>query len=1175
MKTAKRFCWMALCAAVLVFVAGPSAKAQSTEVRSRIVSAVDDTQTVRLQGNVHPLARPANDQGALAGSQPMTRMLLLLQRSTEQEMALRQSMDAQQTNGSGSYHAWLTPEQFGKQYGPSDADVQAVTDWLTKRGFQVSKVAAGRTAIEFSGNVGQVRNAFHTEIHRYVINGEEHFANASDPAIPVALAPVVAGVVSLHNFPKQAQVKSKGAYRRIKETGELQPLFTFGSPANFALGPGDWAKIYSVPAQCGGQACTGAGQTIAIVADSNINTQDVVNFRSLFGLPAYSTVCPNDTLPTQCQLSVIVNGPDPGLNGDEIEADLDTEWAGAVAPAAQIILVVSEATSSNPTQVSQGIDLSALFIIDNNLAPVLSESFGACESSLLTTGNQFYNSLWEQAASQGITVVVSSGDSGPAGCDPSTNHNAATQGVAVSGIASTPYNVAVGGTDFDPSTTTTANAAKYWTLNTNGDVINSALGYIPETTWDDSACALAFPTTPCTSVDTTNAADLSAASGGPSNCILGTQNSSGVITCGTSSSFPNGGYLKPSFQIGITPLDSVRDIPDVSFFSSNGGPIAGGSGVAIVICQSDSNPQGSANPTGAPCSLSSPYTDFGLAGGTSAATPTFAGVMALVNQSTGQRQGNANYVLYKLAVSDTNYAGGKCTSSLGQTPTAGCVFNDVTKGNNSVACDAGTANCSNTSNTAGAFGVMICNTTTTPSCPAVDNGTPAFLSGTGYDLATGLGSINVTNLLSKWTAAIRTGTTTTLTGPSGGTPSGTAFSATVSVAPTSGTLTPTGDVSLIALASDGTTVLGSFGPFTLSGGTTTVTTNLLPPGTASVEGSYGGDASFGASKSAAVALSGTVAGANQASTLTVYYVGFDANGNPLTPTTNSQNFVYGSGNGYILKIVVTGPNGSCSFSPPNTKPAFPCPTGTIKLMDGPNPLNDFLNNGTATNQASLNNQGFAEDQPINVGVGTHNITATYSGDKNYAAANTSNTLTLTVTQASTTTTVASSLSSITKGTNVTLTATVGTTSFGVGPTGSVQFSNGGTSLGTATCTPTNATSTTPASCTATLTTAISGLYPPPERGPGPRGKPVIPWIMALASAVLFALGWRWIPAGRRRAYAYAGLIAFALLAAGIAGCGGGGSGSSGSGPGTRTINAVYPGDANYKPSNGSVQITVM
>jgi hypothetical protein len=1170
MKTAIKFCWMMLCAVVLLLAGGRSARAQKTEVVSRIVDAVDDTKTVRLQGNVHPLARPANDQGVLPDSQPMTRMLLLLERSAGQEMALRQLIDAQQTKGSGSYHAWLTPAQFGTQYGPSDADVQTVTDWLTKQGFQLSKVATGRTVIEFSGNVGQVRNAFHTEIHRYVVNGVEHFANASDPAIPAALAPVVAGVVSLHNFPKHAQVRPNGLYRRFRDSGQLQALFTYGTPANFAIGPGDWTKIYNVPTQCGGQACTGLGQTIAIVSDSNINATDVVNFRAIFGLAPYNTVCANDKLPTQCQLSVIVNGPDPGLNGDEIEADLDTEWAGALAPAAQIILVVSESTDSNPTQVSEGIDLSALFVVDNNVAPVLSESFGICEPILLQAGNAFYNLLWEQAASQGITVAVSAGDSGPAACDPylgDRDPNAANQGVAVNGIASTPFNVAVGGTDVDPITTSTANASTYWSLNTSGDVINSARGYMPETTWDDSACALAFPT-PCTSVDTKNAADLTAGAGGPSNCILGTVNGSGNVVCSKNSTFPNGGYVKPPWQGGgITPADSVRDLPDISFFSSNGGPLSGGSGVAIVVCQSD------ANPTGAVCSLSSPYMDFSLAGGTSAATPAFAAMMALVNQATGQRQGNANYVLYNLAANDTNYTSGKCTSSLGQTPTAGCVYNDVTKGNNSVACDGGSPNCSNTSTAAGAFGVVICNTTTTPSCPSVLNGTPAFVSGTGYDVATGLGSINVGNLLTKWTSAIRTSTKTVLTGPSGGTPSGQDFTATISVAPTSGTGTPTGDVSLIALASDGTTVLGSFGPFPLVNGSAPVTTNLLPPGTTNVEGSYGGDAIFGASTSTAVALSGTVTGANQPSTLTVYYVGFNPNGSPTSPTTSPQSFVYGSGNGYIVKIVVTGPNGSCSFSPPSTKPAFPCPTGTIKLFDNGQPLTDFLQSGIASNQTILNNQGFAEDQPINVNAGpAHNITATYSGDQNYAATNTSNTLTITVTQASTTMALASSLSSIAAGTSVTLTATVNTTSGGIGPTGSVQFSNGGTSLGSATCTPTNATAKTSAFCTATLTTAISNLYPQPGGRPGPRGVPVIPLVAALASAALFALGLRWIPAGRKRAYAYAGLVAFVLLAAGIiAGCGG----SSGTGPGKRSIKASYPGDTNYTGSNTTITITIM
>jgi hypothetical protein len=1160
MKIRKSLNRAMVCATLLTYTGAAGAWAQHAAVRSRVTQAVDDAVTVRLQGNVHPLAKPQFDQGALPDSQPLTRMLLVLQRSQEQELGLRQLLDAQVTKNSGSYHAWLSPDQFGKQFGPSDSDVQAITDWLTKQGFTIRKLAAGKTAIEFDGNVAQVRNAFHTEIHRFVVNGETRFANVSDPAIPQALSQVVAGVAALHNFPKHSYIVKSGLYRRYKDTGKLEPLFTFGSPVNYALGPGDFRTIYNIP-----PTADGSGQAIAIIADSNINTADINSYRTMFGLPAYPASCA--TPPTTGCLNVIVNGPDPGLNGDEVEADLDTQLVGGVAPNAAIYLVVTEPTLSNPGQVSQGVDLSALYAVDNNLAPVISDSFGECEAGMLTAGNQFYDALWEQAAAQGITVAVATGDDGPAACDPSTDPNAATQGLNVSGLASTPFNVAVGGTDFDPTSTTTS-VSTYWKPNTTGDVINSAIMYIPETTWDDSPCAASYPTA-CTTLDTSGA-DISAGSGGPSNCVLGTAQSNGNITCPTSSSFPNGGYLKPSFQAGITPADSLRDIPDVSFFASNGGLPTGGAGVAYVICQSDTNPQGSTTPTGAPCSLASPYTDFTLVGGTSAATPAFAAVMAMVNQSQG-RQGNANYVLYKLA-NNTTYTGGSCQSSVGQTPAGGCVFNDVSKGNNSVACDGGTPNCSNTSTATGQFGVLVCNS---PGCNNSNypnsTGVPAFKAASGYDLATGLGSINVGNLLTSWTSAIRTATTTTLTSPSGGSPSGTNFTASVSVSPT-----PTGpveDVSLIALASDKETVLGSYGPFALSGGTASVSTNLLPPGTTYVEGSYGGDASLGASTSSPVALSSAVSGAGQTSKLTVFYVGFNSSNAPTTPTTSSQNFVYGSGNGYILQVVVTGSSGNfttaCAFNPPATKPSIPCPTGTIQLFDGGQPLKDFTQSGTATNQASLNNQGFAEDQPINVNAGTHSITATYSGDQNYAATTSSNTLSITITQASTTTTVAPSLSSITPGTTVTLTATVGSTSGSPqGPTGTVTFTSNGNTIGTGTCTPTGPTSTTGASCTASLTTAISSLYPPPSGRPGTPNFPRIPVIVALLSLLLFLLGLRFVPQTRKRAYTYAGLLVIALLVGVVAGCGGGGGGSSG-GSGTRTIGAAYGGDTNYKASTAT------
>lgn len=1098
-------------------------------------------------------------------------MLLLLQRSSAQEQSLRQLIDAQQTKNSGNYHAWLTPEQFGQQFGPADSDVQAVTDWLTRSGFQVANVAKGKGVIEFSGNVGQVRSAFHTQVHKFVVNGEEHFANVSDPAIPAALAPVVAGVAALHNFQKYPSIVKSGTYRRYKGSNQLQPLFTFGNPALYAVGPGDFAKIYNIP-----PTATGTGQSIAVIAQTNINTQDVVNFRSMFGLPAYSSVC-TSALPPTCQFSVIVNGPDPGIVGpgtatdDEIESDLDSQWAGAIAPGANLNLIVSESTLSNPTQVSQGVDLSALYAVDNNISPVISDSYGNCEAALGTAGNQFYNSLWQQAAAQGITVAVAAGDDGSAGCDPiqSIDPDAATQGIAVNGLASTPYNVAVGGTDFDPSTT--ANAT-YW--NTTSDTVNSALGYIPEITWDNSNCAQIYPA-PCSAIDTSSyAADITGGSGGPSNCITSTTNNSGVTTCTKTNNVY--GYPKPSYQAALTPADSVRDIPDVSFFASNGGPLANGTDVTYVICQSDTNPQGSTTPTGASCNLNTPYADFTLVGGTSASTPAFAAVMALVNQSTGQRQGNANYVLYNLASSDSNYTGGACVTSNGTTPqlpNAACVFHDINKGNNTMACDSGTANCSNqTAFGSGQFGVLVCNTATnsnTPAwqtCPLADNGVPAFQSSTKYDLATGLGSINVGNLLTKWTSAIRTATTTNITPASSGSPSGSKFTATVTVSPAP----PSGEaVSLVALGSGGA-VLGSYGPFSLSAGSASVSTNLLPPGTTNVEGSYGGDATLAASTSSSVALSGTVAGANLPSTLTVYFVSLSTGG----ISTGAQNFAYGS-TGYILRIVVTGSNSSagCSFAYPNTKPAIPCPTGTVSLFDNGTPLNDFLNNGTQTNVGALNNQGFAEDQPINVNGGTHKITATYSGDGNYAATSNSNSLSITITQVATQTAVASSLSSITSGSSVVLTAVVSTTSGGNPPTGSVTFnSSTGGSLGAPTCVGTPASGNTGAYCTAILTTTISALYPPPTGDPGAPNFPRIPTLIALLSLILFALGMRWIPQTRRRAYAYLGLIAIALMVGVVAGCGGGSGG--GGGAGTRTITAAYPGDANYTKSSGTVTITV-
>ena len=353
-----------------------------------ISQPVDETQRTVLKGNTHPLARPQFDLGTAPAALPMRRMLLVLKRSPQQESALRQLLDNQQDKSSPSYHRWLTPAEFGKQFGPTSADLQTITAWLESHGFQIGSTK-GRTVLEFSGSASHVREAFHTTIHKYIVNGEQHWANASDPSIPSALASAVAGVASLNNFPRHSMVVSAGKFKRDRTTGKItatDPQYTFPSgcaennssnnPCVYGLGPYDFATIYNV-LPLWNSGINGTGQIIAIVGETNINIQDIRDFRTLFGLPA------NDP-------QIILNGPDPGIQADETEADLDLQWSGAIAPNATIDFVISQST-----ETTAGTDLSAVYIVDNNLAPVMSESYGACELGLGTTGNQFYNALWQ------------------------------------------------------------------------------------------------------------------------------------------------------------------------------------------------------------------------------------------------------------------------------------------------------------------------------------------------------------------------------------------------------------------------------------------------------------------------------------------------------------------------------------------------------------------------------------------------------------------------------------------------------------------------------------------------------------------------------------------------------------------------------------------------------------
>ena len=956
---------------------------------ARITQAIDEKQLVVLRGNVHPLAQAKFDLGAVSDAQPLDRMLLLLHRAPEQETTLRQLLDDQLTVNSPKHHAWLTPEQFGAEFGATDADIQAITSWLSAKGFRGVQVGLGRSTIQFSGTAGQVRDAFHTEIHRYVVNGAQRFANSSDPQIPTALAPVVAGVVSLHNFPKFAHSHKLGNFHRARDGGAIEPLFSYAGcgsnstqPCN-GLGPADLAKIYNVPSNL-----DGTGQTIAVVGQSNINLADAQEYRAMFGLPV------NDPV-------IILNGPDPGVIADEGEADLDVQVSGAVAPKATIKLVVSETSDSSATA---GIDLSALYIVDNNIAGVLSESYGSCEAGIGTVGNAFYNALWEQAAAQGITVLVSSGDSGPAGCDDPNSTDFASSGLAVSGIASTPFNVAVGGTDF---LYTTANpSSTYWSVTNSGTPpTESAKSYIPETTWNDSCAAAGSSgcTASIISADTSIGQDLVAASGGPSSV-----------------------YAKPSWQAGVTgiPNDNQRDLPDVSLFSSNGN-----NNSFYIVCQKDFTGANS-------CDLNSPFTDFSGVGGTSASVQAFAGIMALINQSqaTGAnpapRQGNANYIFYKLYKQNPTKI---CASNAAAVTAAGCIFYDVATGNISVACKGGTANCSNTSTAANQYGVM------------VSAGIPAWTATTGYDLATGLGTVNVANLASAWGGVGLTASTTTITASPGGTIAhGANASFTVNVASSGGT--PSGQVSLIATPA-GAAQTG-IGPFSLSAGTAAITTDMLPGGAAyNVVAHYSGDGTFAQSSSAAVVV--TVS--KESSRTVVTLVTFDPTTNNIA-SSNASVAAYGSP--YIMRVGVTNAAGtacSANFDNGTVPPinTIPCPTGNVTVTDNGSALNDFTvsNTGVASNAAPLNRQGYFEDQPIQLPAGNHSIVAAYAGDNSYTAS-TSAADAISITKAATTVAMTPTPNA-SANSAITLSATVNTDSSGVGPTGTIIFSSAGTTLGTA------------------------------------------------------------------------------------------------------------------------------
>ncbi len=796
-----------------LLVAFSTSTVHSQASRAGLVrQAVDESSRITLTGNTHPLATSAADRGPVDPSMTAERMLLVLKRSTEQELAFRAMVESLHDANSPNFHKWLTPEQFGAQWGAADSDIAAVTAWLQSHGFQVKGPSVGKTVIEFSGTAAQVQEAFHTSIHTFEVNGEIHHANASDPQIPAALAPVVAGIKSLNDFRPKSMAK-KGPRGTIDLSGKSirmdnglgakaipHPNLTVLSSGADVLfvGPSDAATIYNAPNKALNPAYTGStidgtGAKIAILGDSNISVQQALNYRKLFGLSA------------RAPYVVIDGGTDPGVNSDAVEAYLDVEVANALAPNATVYLY----TAAN-TSVSYGLDLATVRAVNDNIADVINISFGACEAGLGTAGNQFYEAVWAQAAAQGMSVTVSSGDAGSAGCDDPNTQTIAYYGVQVNGIGSTAFNIAVGGTDFSSLAGPDGSGAdfnKYVSSKNASGTLRSALGYIPESPWNDSAAVyppsslagnLPFPSP---------YANIVAAGGGRSNCAKGGVDSNGNILC-------TAGYPKPSWQSGVgVPADKLRDVPDVSLLAANGLDY-----VTWGIC-TDQDADANGNPVTdcVPGSGGVPAYIYGV-GGTSASSPAFAGILALVRQATGERQGQADYVLYHLAQ---------------KVPT---IFHDVTIGNNSVACEPGTHGC--IKDTAGAH---------------FEGGYDATV---GYDLASGLGSVDIASLVSNWSSAGLKTSTTTLTVTPTSIQHGTPVTADITVAGNGANAS--GNVALFSLANPPSVPLGeAIGTYTLRAGGTTgnLTLNSLPGGKYDLEASFGGSTTLQSSVSAPVAVS--------------------------------------------------------------------------------------------------------------------------------------------------------------------------------------------------------------------------------------------------------------------------------------------------------------------------------
>ena len=655
---------------------------------SRITGPIDTSRTVAVPGHIHPLAQAKFDRGAVDPGKQLHYMVLVVKPSAAQQAELESLLADQQNPSSPGFHGWLTPEEFGNRFGLNSSDQSKVVAWLTSEGFTVDHLARSSNWIAFSGAAAQVSRALHTPIHEFQVNGETHFANTVAPSVPEALSGIVAGFLGLNDFHPQPMARL------------VPPDYNSGG-AHYLV-PADFATIYDV-APLYASGIDGTGQSIAVVGESDVLPSDITSFRSRYGLP------PNNPR------MILYGSTDPGYNGAELEGNLDLEWAGAIAPKATIYYVYGPSA------------FTAIFAaVELNLAPVISISYGTCE---IDGDPLSYRAIAQQGNAQGITLLNASGDSGAAGCDSSGSEPFATHGLMVDFPAVLPEVTAVGGTEFAEGTGT------YWGTS-NSSTFGSALSYIPEAAWNESA-------TP------------------------------GLLSTGGGASIL---YTKPAWQSGPgVPNDGARDVPDLA--------LSAASHDAYFITYVGSN-----------------VAVFG----TSCAAPSMAAIIALLNhyQVANKFQktaglGNINPQLYRLAQS------------------APSAFHDVTTGNNIVQCAQGSPDC-----LTGSFG---------------------YSAGAAYDQTTGLGSVDANSLITQWNIPTN-GSIVTLSANATNATLNDTIQLTATVAPASGSGTPTGTIYFVYDSIPLATA-------TLAGGSATVAVPLYEigfTGAITIAAEYSGDASFSA-----------------------------------------------------------------------------------------------------------------------------------------------------------------------------------------------------------------------------------------------------------------------------------------------------------------------------------------